>query len=674
MKNSSRSSQMAAGRACAVYLLAFVLMLFLDADRFSAFLEQGCAAFPPAAEIGQALERMANSAGLNALIEKGELQITALLPQDTIGDAAESEENQAQSPSHDIGPEEAGQTAESVDSVGESQPSPEAGQKAPDPAVEGHSAPSVPAGSGGGTEDRKRLRPEREKPTVLLIGDSMMMEGFGPALQRRLRNRQDMVVIREGKYSTGLSRQDYFDWHAQLEKLVAKHDPDLIVICMGANDAQDITDDKHRRHHVDSPGWKEEYRRRADRLLVIAKERGAGVVWVGLPVMSKEPYAGRIRRLGDIQKQACADAGVEFVDTLRTLADGQGRYMTFMRDSRGRHVRLRYKDMVHVTEDGGALLALEVEPAAERALGLDPRETAPQQTETESPAAALPETGDERQPAAAQESPVPVEAVPTSPASPAPSEALPGHVFTVASEQRGEQVVCAAFLPEEVQPGERFPVIYLLHGAFGNSEVWRSKAGALLQELATRERLVFIAPSCGEKSWYVDSPCQPKQRIESFLIRELLPYVDRTFPVLPRRGILGTSMGGHGALMLALRHRGRFASASSLSGVMDLARHAGKWKIGEVLGPLQSNRALWESYSVLSLLDQAMPVGSPRMMVSIGEEEPALLEENRLFRDALRRGGFIYQYREIPGKHDWDTWLKELPVHIAFHAAVLRQP
>lgn len=61
---------------------------------------------------------------------------------------------------------------------------------------------------------RKRNR----KPLVLLVGDSMMMEGFGPVLQRTLRKRPDLDVVREGKYSTGLSRQDYFVWPAQLEE------------------------------------------------------------------------------------------------------------------------------------------------------------------------------------------------------------------------------------------------------------------------------------------------------------------------------------------------------------------------------------------------------------------------------------------------------------------------
>ena len=115
---------------------------------------------------------------------------------------------------------------------------------------------------------------------MLLVGDSMMMEGFGPVLQRTLRKRPDLDVVREGKYSTGLSRQDYFDWPAQLEKLVGKYNPDMVVICMGANDPQDIIDETRKRHHADSESWKTIYRSRAERLLAVATAKGAKAVSV----------------------------------------------------------------------------------------------------------------------------------------------------------------------------------------------------------------------------------------------------------------------------------------------------------------------------------------------------------------------------------------------------------
>ena len=112
------------------------------------------------------------------------------------------------------------------------------------------------------------------------------------------------------------------------------------------------------------------------------------------------------------------------------------------------------------------------------------------------------------------------------------------HSATVVDSMfRGGKIRCYAFLPADRKPGERFPVVYLLHGAFEDAGVWNTRAGALLSKLATRERLVFIAPSCGRTGWYADSAYLKKSRIESLFARELMPYVERAFPVLPERGV-----------------------------------------------------------------------------------------------------------------------------------------
>ena len=503
------------------------------------------------------------------------------------------------------------------------------------------------------------VRAETErKPLVLLVGDSMMMEGFGPVLQRTLRKRPDLEVVREGKYSTGLSRQDYFDWPAQLEKLVGKYNPDMVVICMGANDPQDIIDETRKRHHADSESWKTIYRSRAERLLAVATAKGAKAVWVGLPVMGKEPYSTRVRRLSELQKEACETYHASFVDTVKVLADAQGNYTTFKVDDKGRHVRLRYKDMVHVTEDGGAMLSAAVEPVVEKELLLGRNKAA----ERPAPQAL---------PSSASSSPLPAES--PLPAVAEASAEQGGIPFTVDSMFRGGKIPCYAFLPADRKPGERFPVVYLLHGAFEDAGVWNTRAGALLSKLATRERLVFIAPSCGRTGWYADSPYLKKSRIESFFARELMPYVERAFPVLPKRGVMGMSMGGHGSFVLALRHPGSFASVSSMSGVMDITRHPDQWKIRDVLGPMNANKALWQSYSAEDLLKRSKAAGMPAMLITTGQQDAYVVPENRAFRDTLRRGGFSYQYREAPGLHDWTYWLDELPLHVAFHAGVLHR-
>ncbi len=270
-------------------------------------------------------------------------------------------------------------------SQGQKTVSPPEEQKQPDlpnaPTVlgapSGSSTPQTADKSSPTQKTSQSAPPAHSKQTVLLIGDSMMMEGFGPVLYRTLRTRPELNVLREGKYSTGLSRLDYFDWAGRLTQLVQRDDPDLVIICLGANDPQDIIDEYGRRHHADSSSWAEIYRNRAKKLLHVATSKGAQVIWVGLPVMSKEPYSGRIRRLSDLQKQACTAypttgqaRRARFVDTLDTLADAKGQYITFAPDQNGQAVRLRYKDKIHVTEEGGRRMTKRVLPFILEALAL----------------------------------------------------------------------------------------------------------------------------------------------------------------------------------------------------------------------------------------------------------------------------------------------------------------
>lgn len=668
MKNPFPPGQgmLTSGRACAVYALAFMLTLFLDAERFSAFLERVGADFAPAAAIGRMVDESAAATGV-AAFSRAESRLVADLAVNTVigaipapgkpapaasesvADALDDFSRQAALPAS-AQPEgralpQPAETSSLSEEAASPSAEPDAGAAGPSEA----SAPSAEAALPAALPPDEGAR----KPKVLLVGDSMMMEGFGPVLQRTLRKRPDMEVAREGKYSTGLSREDYFDWPAHLRELVDKHKPDLIVICMGANDPQDIIDENRKRHHADSDSWKTIYRGRAERLLAVATSRGSKVVWAGLPIMGKEPYATRVRRLSRLQKEACDVYRAVFVDTTRVLADERGAYATFGKDGQGRHVRLRYKDMVHVTEDGGALLTAAVVPAIEEALALGKYKAA-----SSAPSLSPP------RPHASSSAAV---------SSGTSADPAGGRLLNVDSALLGRKVACYAFLPADRRPGERFPVVYLLHGAFESGEVWNARAGKLLADLATRDRLVLIAPSCGKTGWYADSPLLPQSRIESFLIRELLPFTERTFPVLPKRGIMGMSMGGHGAFVLALRHPGLFASVSSMSGVLDLPRHAEQWKIRTILGPLSSHRPSWEAHSARHLLSKARSSDAPAMLVTVGQRDAAVLPDNRAFREELRKGGFDYQYRESPGGHDWTYWREEIPLHLAFHAGVLQR-
>ena len=274
MKNPFRSERgtLTSGRACAVYALAFVLMLFLDAPRFSSFLDRAGIDFPPAAVVGQTVKGVAEAPGLAAFSEAETRLVTAFNTDKTLGTVEGPSVAAAPStaPQRPVADALADFSREAASPAQPEPPVEEVPASVP-PAAVPEQAVRTPGAQPETGMPPPPVRAETErKPLVLLVGDSMMMEGFGPVLQRTLRKRPDLDVVREGKYSTGLSRQDYFDWPAQLEKLVEKYNPDMVVICMGANDPQDIIDENRKRHHADSESWKTIYRSRAERLLAVA--------------------------------------------------------------------------------------------------------------------------------------------------------------------------------------------------------------------------------------------------------------------------------------------------------------------------------------------------------------------------------------------------------------------
>lgn len=687
------SGTLTPARAVYVYALAFLLMVFLDAGRLSAMLERD---MPSAAVAGKIISSIADVSGLTAFSQAERGIIESLTSEQSVG--ARPARHQPSTPS----------AASAVPATPIQLKSTPAAQKTD--ALK--SAPSVPqpdpntvVPQAQPTSEMPQVSPPvadqtERKPRVLLIGDSMMMEGFGPVLQRALRSRPDMEVIKEGRYSTGLSRADYFDWPSSLKELMTKYAPDLVVICMGANDPQDILE-KSKRHHADSESWRELYQARAEQLLDVATAQGSRVVWMGLPIMSKEPYATRVKRLTRLQKTACdKNERAQFVDSSAVLADAKGAYTTFLTDTKGKHVRLRYKDMVHVTEDGGRLLTTNLIPYIEQALELKKRDDANRPPSVETAAdkrpGALPDiAANATSSLATNPAAHPTTVVPVVPATSATSASsvsanaarlTGGERPTIAVTQpqllrmfsaaRNKEVPYLAYIPA-AHSGvsvreERFPVLYLLHGAYEDFSVWDKRAGNLLQSLANKHRIVLIAPSCEPFGWYADSPRLPSSQIERFILTELIPHVEEHLPVLQIRGAAGMSMGGHGAFTLGLRHPGIFASLSSMSGVMDITKHANQWKIKDVLGPAGATRKLWEAYSAQHLLTVTPSRLAPAMLVTTGTDDALVLQENRVFRDTLRKGGFTYQYREVPGGHDWTYWTSELPQHVAFHASHLR--
>lgn len=220
---------------------------------------------------------------------------------------------------------------------------------------------------------------------------------------------------------------------------------------------------------------------------------------------------------------------------------------------------------------------------------------------------------------------------------------------------------------------KHYPVVYLLNGFDGDYTDYATRMN--LDSLATVTDAILVCPD-GRDSWYWDSPVDPKMQMESFIIEDLVPTVDarlRTRDDRRYRAITGLSMGGHGALWLAMRHKDVFGSAGSMSGGVDITKpkwHK-SWKMHLRLGSYESNPARWKEHSVINLVP-TLNDGELNIMFSCGTGD-FFYEVNNSLDRALTARGIKHRYTTAPGNHSWKYWTATLPTQLTFFAEQFRK-
>ena len=220
--------------------------------------------------------------------------------------------------------------------------------------------------------------------------------------------------------------------------------------------------------------------------------------------------------------------------------------------------------------------------------------------------------------------------------------------------------------PDEAAPGNRFPTVYILHGHGGDYRTWTKVTRPDLPELADRFGMVFVMPD-GRNSWYWDSPEHPEMQMESFITRELVPYIDATLPTIPsrdKRAITGLSMGGHGALYLAMRHPDLFGSAGSMSGGVDIRPFPKSWNMADWLGPRDADPARWEAHTVAGLVPQ-LQADTLNITFDCGVDD-FFAPVNRELHESLLKAGIPHDYTERPGRHSHKYWANSILYHLLF--------
>lgn len=205
--------------------------------------------------------------------------------------------------------------------------------------------------------------PPGAKLTVAVVGDNIGYHLAQGLLDTEADGGMGLTIVRKTKDSSGLVREDFYDWQKNLREVLAVPESyGAIVVMIGTNDRQELRD-AAGRHEPLSPRWKEIYAARVDAIVAQLKAKGVPFYWVGLPIMRAERYSGDMQQLNDIYRARVEAAGGKFVDVWDAFADEKGQYNVFGPDVSGQIVKIRTSDGVHFTKSGQRKLAYFVEQA-----------------------------------------------------------------------------------------------------------------------------------------------------------------------------------------------------------------------------------------------------------------------------------------------------------------------
>jgi enterochelin esterase-like enzyme len=199
------------------------------------------------------------------------------------------------------------------------------------------------------------------------------------------------------------------------------------------------------------------------------------------------------------------------------------------------------------------------------------------------------------------------------------------------------------------EPNSSFPVLYLLHGFYGNYNDWPNHGMEAVTDLEIEDgritEMIIIMPD-GMDAFYCNNYDDRNLLYEDFMVEELISHVDNEYRTIPdgmHRAIAGLSMGGYGSTLHGFKYDTVYSSVYAMSGAFD----AGCLSLYDIVNS--------KPVSIL-----------PAFTMEVGVSDRLVYASNRAFRDFLQGKGFEFEYIERSGTHDWTFWMECLPKALRF--------
>ncbi|MCK2089065.1 S-formylglutathione hydrolase [Thauera aromatica] len=247
----------------------------------------------------------------------------------------------------------------------------------------------------------------------------------------------------------------------------------------------------------------------------------------------------------------------------------------------------------------------------------------------------------------------------------------------------------AIYLPPQTERGEKLPVLYWLSGLTCTDENFMQKAGA--QRLAAELGLILVAPDTSPRgpdvpgdpdgAWdfghgagfYVNAtqaPWSRHYRMHDYVVHELPALIEAHFPASDRRGVSGHSMGGHGALICALRNPGRYRSVSAFAPIVNPMRCPwGEKAFSRYLGEDREHWRQWDACALLAGTTERLP-----LLIDQGDKDGFLVEQLKpeALQAAANTAGHPLTLRLQPGyDHSYYFIASFIDDHLRHHARAL---